>query len=104
MHTCNTHMHTCNTYTHIHVHVDASEVIGGSSVLHNTLAIQNTVTNPALSQPVNLAADEVGLFALGSQQCEGFTNGGDPNTSIADSARYTSVFSVRSRGSGAEGA
>ena len=64
---------------------DAPEMVGGSSVLHNTLTIKNTVTDPMLTQPVNLAADEVYLWLYGSQQSEGFTNGGDPITTIVRS-------------------
>lgn len=73
---------------------DSSEVIGGSSVLHNTLTIQNTVTDPTLSAPPYLQPDNAMLFSLGSQEAEGYANGGDPNTTMADSASYTAVHSV----------
>jgi hypothetical protein len=49
---------------------DSSENIGASSVLHNTLAIQNTVTDPTLSMPPYMQPDDVMLFSLGSQQAE----------------------------------
>jgi hypothetical protein len=73
---------------------DSTEVIGGSSVLHNTLAIQNTVTDPTLTVPPYMQPDNVMLFSLGSQQAEGYANGGDPNTTMADTASYTAVHSV----------
>lgn len=44
--------------------------------------------------PAGMQADEQGFFTLGSQQAEGYTNGGDPNTTIADNPRYTAVHSV----------
>lgn len=64
-------------------------------MLHNTLAIQNTVTDPTLSMPPYMQPDDVMLFSLGSQQAEGYANAGDPNTTMADTSTYTSVFSVR---------
>lgn len=72
---------------------DSSENIGASSVLHNTLAIQNTVTDPSLSMPPYMQPDNVMLFSLGSQQADGYANGGDPNTTLADGPHYTATFS-----------
>lgn len=76
---------------------DSSENIGASSVLHNTLAIQNTVTDPTLSMPPYMQPDDVMLFSLGSQQAEGYANAGDPNTTMADTTSYTSLHSVSVR-------
>lgn len=72
-------------------------------MLHNTLAIQNTVTDPTLSMPPYMQPDDVMLFSLGSQQAEGYANGGDPNTTMADNPAYTSVFSVRAHSSSPSG-
>lgn len=73
---------------------DSSEVIGGSSVLHNTLTIQNTVTDPTVVMPPFLQPDNAMLFTFGSQEAEGYANGGDPNTTMADTASYTAIHSV----------
>ncbi|KAG2432062.1 hypothetical protein HYH02_013130 [Chlamydomonas schloesseri] len=62
---------------------DASEIVGASSVLHNTLTIQNSCTNSSLDMPVNMQEDEKALWPLGSQLAEGFNSASDPKTNLS---------------------